>query len=71
MTQPSTLILDLLHPDFIRDPYPMVERMLREQPIAFDARLGGWIIGRYHDIMALSRDPRLSNHRVGVVTLTR
>lgn len=70
MTQPATPVLDLLHPDFIRDPYPMVARMLREQPIAFDARMGGWLVGRYADVMALSRDPRLSNHRVGVVTAT-
>lgn len=68
MTPPSVPILDVLHEDFIRDPYPMASRMLREQPIAFDARLGGWLVGRYDDTMALSRDPRLSNHRVGVVT---
>lgn len=68
MSQPSLPVLDLLHPEFVRDPYPMVDRMLREQPIAFDPRLGGWIIGRYHDMMELTRDPRLSNRRVGFVT---
>lgn len=56
-------VLDLFSPEFIRDPEPMIERMLAEQPIAFDARINAWLIGRYADIKALEREPRLSSQR--------
>jgi cytochrome P450 len=46
----------------------MIDRMLREQPIAFDPRLGGWLIGSYSDTMALQRDPRLHSNRVGYIS---
>jgi cytochrome P450 len=61
-------VLDVLHPDFVANPNPMIDRMLRQQPIAFDPRLGGWLIGSYGDTMRLQRDPRLHSNRVGYVT---
>lgn len=61
-------ILDVLHPDFVANPVPMIDRVLREQPIAFDPRMGGWLLGRYRDTAALQRDPRLHSNRVGYVT---
>jgi cytochrome P450 len=61
-------ILDVLHPDFVANPVPMIDRMLREQPIAFDPRLGGWLLGSYSDTMALQRDPRLHSNRVGYIS---
>jgi cytochrome P450 len=64
----SIPVLDVLHPDFVANPIPMIDRMLREQPIAFDPRLGGWLIGSYSDTMALHRDPRLHSNRVGYIT---
>jgi hypothetical protein len=70
MANQSIPVLDLLHPDFISDPVPMIDRMLREQPIAFDPRLGGWLLGRHRDIMALQRDPRLSCQRTHLATAT-
>jgi cytochrome P450 len=66
--RPTAPIMDLLHPDFIGNSIPMIDRMLREQPIAFDARIGGWLLGRYHDVMALQRDPRLHSNRIGYIT---
>lgn len=65
---PSTPVLDIFHPDFASDPAPMIDRMLREQPIAFDPRLGGWLIGRHRDLMALHADPRLTSLRIDYVT---
>ena len=64
----SIPVLDVLHPDFVANPVSMIDRMLREQPIAFDPRLGGWLIGRYSDTMALQRDPRLHSNRVGYIS---
>ncbi|GAB4511330.1 MAG: cytochrome P450 [Haliangiales bacterium] len=64
----SAPILDLLHPDYIANPWPMVDRMMSEQPIAFDPRLGGWLIGRQRDMDTLRRDPRLSSRRIDYLT---
>jgi cytochrome P450 len=64
----SVPVLDVLHPDYVANPIPMIDRMLREQPIAFDPRLGGWLIGRYSDTMALQREPRLHSNRIGYIT---
>jgi cytochrome P450 len=61
-------VLDMLHRDYVADPVPLVDRMLREQPIALDPRLGGWLIGRYRDVMALQRDPRLHSNRTAYVS---
>jgi len=58
----------MLHCDYVADPVPLVDRMLREQPIAPDPRLGGWLIGRYRDIVALQRDPRMHSNRTAYVT---
>lgn len=64
----SVPVLDVLHPDYVANPNPMIDRMLREQPIVFDPRLGGWLIGCYSDTMALQREPRLHSNRVGYIT---
>ena len=71
MTEPTpaqTPVLDLFSPDFISDPVPMLDRMLAEQPIAFDARINGWLIGRYEDIKTLERETRLSSQRQAYVS---
>jgi cytochrome P450 len=64
----STLPLDLLSPDFVNDPVPMIERMNAEAPIFFDPRLYAWMVGGWHDIDTLQRDPRLSAQRSGYVS---
>ncbi len=61
-------ILDLFHPDFVSNPGPMIERMLAEAPVAFDPRLGGWLVTRHRHVMALANDARLSSERVGYVS---
>ena len=68
VADPPPPVLDLLHRDFVANPVPMIDRMLREQPIAHDPRMGGWLIGRHRDILALQRDPRLHSNRVAYVS---
>jgi cytochrome P450 len=68
VVEPPVPVLDMLHPDFVANPVPMVDRMLREQPIARDHRLGGWLLGRYRDTLALQRDPRLRSNRAAYVS---
>lgn len=68
VAEPPLPVLDMLHRDFVANPVPMIDRMLREQPIARDPRLGGWLIGRYRDIMTLQRDGRLHSNRAAYVS---
>src|ERR1043165_2204687 len=63
----SALPLDLLSPDFVQNPEPMIDRMLAEAPVFYDERLHGWLIGRHADIKALEREPRLTSQRSGYV----
>lgn len=63
----DTLPLDLLSPEYIEDPRPMIDRMLGEQPIFFDPRFHGWMVGRYRDVQALQAHPGLTANRPGYV----
>lgn len=64
---PAIPVLDLLAPDYVQDPTSMIDRMHAEQPVAFDARLHGWIVGGWRDVKALEREPRLTSARAGYV----
>jgi cytochrome P450 len=63
----APLPLDLLSPEYIDDPTPMIDRMLGEAPIFFDPRLYGWMVGRYRDVMALQANPNLTASRASYV----
>jgi cytochrome P450 len=64
----ATYPLDLLSPEFLHDPVPMIDRMHAEAPVFFDHRLNSWMLGGYHANKALEREPRLSARRQGYVT---
>lgn len=64
----TTPPLDLLSPEFVRDPVPMIERMLTEAPIFFDERLYAWMVGSWRDVKALEKEPRLSAQRSDYVS---
>lgn len=63
----NTLPLDLLSPEYIHDPRPMIDRMLSETPIFFDPRFHGWMVGRYRDVQALQAHPNLTASRASYV----
>ncbi len=63
----NPLPLDLLSPEYVHDPRPMIDRMLAEAPIFFDPRLHGWMVGRYRDVQALQAHPNLTASRAGYV----
>jgi hypothetical protein len=50
--------LDLLDPEFRKDPYPVLARARRDEPAHQDA-LGIWYVLRHADVVALNKDPRL------------
>ncbi|MFO7561668.1 MAG: cytochrome P450 [Enhygromyxa sp.] len=64
----ATLPLDLLSPEYIDDPQPMIDRMLSEAPMFFDPRLHGWMVGRYQDVQALQASPKLTASRAFYVS---
>jgi cytochrome P450 len=47
-------------PEFRKNPYPIYERLLAEDPVQVSP-LGGLILSRYADCTALLRDPRVSS----------
>jgi len=67
MTATMDLPLDLLSPQFVEDPVPMIDRMHAEAPVFFDPRLHGWLVGSHADVKALERDPRLISARADYV----
>jgi cytochrome P450 len=64
----ATLPFDLLAPEFVHDPVPMIARMHAEAPIFFDPRLNGWMVGSHRLNKALEREPRISAARAGYVS---
>ena len=66
--QDSSLPFDMLSPEFVVDPVPMIDRMHAEAPVFFDPRVNGWMVGSHRVTKALEREPRLSAARSGYVS---
>jgi cytochrome P450 len=66
--QDASYPFDMLSPDFVQDPVPMIARMHAEAPIFFDPRVNGWMVGSHRVTKALEREPRLSAGRAGYVS---
>src|SRR5262245_20144152 len=45
------------------DPYPLYERMRREEPISLSRMVGIWFLFRHRDVEAVLKDPRFSVRR--------
>jgi cytochrome P450 len=43
-------------PEYLRDPYPTLERARAEQPVFFADALGMWVVTRYDDLLEVTRD---------------
>ena len=57
----------LVTPDFVYDPYPLLHRLRAEAPVYWSEAIGGWLLTRYDDILVSFKDTsRFSNeHRLG------
>ncbi len=42
--------------DLDRDPHPVLERLRRQEPVTWIPALGGWLLTRYEDALAVMRD---------------
>jgi cytochrome P450 len=59
---------DPLSQEFLADPYPILERARREQPVFFYEPLQLWVVTRYDDIVAAVSDfETFSSRAIGVV----
>lgn len=66
--QDATPPFDMLSPEFVTNPVPMIARMHAEAPVFFDPRVNGWMVGSWRVNKALEREPRCSAARSGYVT---
>jgi len=57
---PTGVELTALHPDFQSDPYPVLERLRRLDPVHHDTLLGRYVLTRHDDVDALLWDRSLS-----------
>ena len=55
----SPLTLNLLDPDFRRDPYPLLTELRAKEPV-HKVKWGAWAITRHADVMSVLRDKRMS-----------
>jgi len=46
----------LLDPDVLADPYPLYQRLRREDPVHWDPFLHTWVVTRYADVVRVLRD---------------
>ncbi len=60
----SRVHFDPWAPEVIRDPYPVLQELMRDEPVHWNDRLGGWCVTRYEDVRQGFRDPRLSADRI-------
>lgn len=52
----------------IENPYPLYDRLRREDPVHWNQHLNCWMLSRYEHVLAASRDPRFANDRASVNT---
>jgi cytochrome P450 len=41
----------LVAPEFVANPYPLLDRLRREEPVYWSDGIGGWLLTRYDDIL--------------------
>jgi cytochrome P450 PksS len=67
MLQTQRRPYDLTDPAVLADPYPLLHRMRREDPVHWSDAIQGWVLTRHDDVLAAFRDPRLSNARTELI----
>ena len=58
---PMAALDPLLGEEYFRTPEVVLERMRREDPVHFIAPIGGWMVTRFDDVVALFSDERVTN----------
>jgi cytochrome P450 len=55
-SDPSLSLYRLLEPQVLADPYPLYERLRREDPVHWDPYLHAWVVTRYADVITVLHD---------------
>ncbi|GAA2891666.1 cytochrome P450 [Pseudonocardia halophobica] len=55
---------DLLSPEAVADPYPLLAELREHDPVHWSERYRSWFVTRYADVDAALRDPRFSSDRI-------
>jgi len=53
---PPLSLYRLLEPQVLADPYPLYERLRREDPVHWDPYLHAWVVTRYADVITVLHD---------------
>jgi cytochrome P450 len=53
---PPLSLYRLLEPEVLADPYPLYERLRREDPVHWDPYLHSWVVTRYSDVITVLHD---------------
>jgi cytochrome P450 enzyme len=57
----SEALSPMLTEEFMVDPYPVIARLRRDDPVHFVPGLGFWFVTRYDDVRQLFTDPNVTN----------
>ena len=49
----------LVSEEFLRDPYPILQSLQKEDPVHWSEAIGGWLVTRYEDIVPTFKDVNL------------
>jgi cytochrome P450 PksS len=63
MQQTASHTYPLMSQHALTDPYPLLHRMRRDDPVHWSEELQAWILTRYDDALQALKDQRLSNRR--------
>ena len=66
MLPTQTEAYPLTDPAFLEDPYPVYRRMRQHAPVYWSEALGHWVLTRFVDVLAATRNPALSSARTEV-----
>jgi len=61
--EPMSLNDDLLSPELIRDPYPMLRALRETAPVYWNARWKGWVVTSYDLVSEAHKNPAMSNDK--------
>jgi cytochrome P450 len=61
MLPPQTKTCLLTDPAFLDDPYPVYRQMRQQDPVYWSDALRHWVLTRYDDVLAVTRNPALSS----------
>jgi cytochrome P450 len=50
-------VTDLLAPEFVADPYPVLARLRAEEPVHWSEAVGGWLVTSYADVLVTMKHP--------------